>query len=230
MVEIIIFISYSVLTYSRTSIYQTPSGPRQASPEKRWRLNRGWARVSWEINQVIKKSESAAVIISSGWILYTQKMPMAALGLIILEMKADNELAISLLVYFKSVKKMKICVKKKKNKKNDLNKKNSKKKFLMASGSWTLDPQRVRYCATTTIVEQNRWIFYRYHFCPWNSASGRCLKLVEPYLWRIERYIRGKQAWFGRLSKPLRSHLLTALYSLHFSALTWEESVMIQQQ
>ena len=49
-------------------------------------------------------------------------------------MKADNELPISLLVYFKSVKKMKICVKKK-NKKNDLKKKNSKKKFLMASGS-----------------------------------------------------------------------------------------------
>ena len=50
-------------------------------------------------------------------------------------MKADNELTISLLVYFKSVKKMKICVKKKNKKKNDLNKKNSKKKFLMASGN-----------------------------------------------------------------------------------------------
>ena len=66
MVEIEIFISYSVLTYSRISIYQTPSGPR------------GWAGVSQEINQVIKKSESAAVIISSGWILYNQKVPMAA--------------------------------------------------------------------------------------------------------------------------------------------------------
>ena len=32
-------------------------------------------------------------------------------------MKADNELTISLLVYFKSVKKMKICVKKKNKKK-----------------------------------------------------------------------------------------------------------------
>ena len=42
---------------------------------------------------------------------------MAAFGLIILEMKAGNELAISLLVYFKSVKKMKICVKKKTTKK-----------------------------------------------------------------------------------------------------------------
>ena len=41
---------------------------------------------------------------SSGWILYNQKVPTAAFGLIILEMKADNELTISLLVYFKSVK------------------------------------------------------------------------------------------------------------------------------
>lgn len=80
MVEIVIFISYSVLTYSRSSIYQTPSGPRQASPKQRCRLNRGWAGVSQEINQVIKKSESAAVIISSGWILYNQKVPMAAFG------------------------------------------------------------------------------------------------------------------------------------------------------
>ena len=81
-------------------------------------------------------------------------MPMAAFGLINLEMKADNELAISLLtVYFKSVKKMKICVKKKITKK--MTKKSSKKKFLMAVGSRTLDLQCVRYCATTTIAEQN---------------------------------------------------------------------------
>ena len=38
-------------------------------------------------------------------------------------------------------------------------------------------------------------------FWPWNSAGGRCLKLVEPYLWRTERYSRGKQAWFWQL-KP----------------------------
>ena len=75
---------------------------------------------------------------------------MAAFGLIILEMKAGNELAISLLVYFKSVKKMKICVKKKTTKKT------VKKKFLMAGGSRTLHLQCVRYRATTTIVEQNR--------------------------------------------------------------------------
>ena len=56
-------------------------------------------------------------------------------------MKADNELTISLLIYFKSVKKMKVCVKKKKNKKNDLNKKNSKKSFLWPAGvePWTLN-------------------------------------------------------------------------------------------
>ena len=70
-------------------------------------------------------------------------------------MKADNKLAISLLtVYFKSVIKMN-CVKKKTAKKMT-KKKNSKKKFLMAGRSRTLDLQCVRYCATTTIVEQSR--------------------------------------------------------------------------
>ena len=55
-------------------------------------------------------------------------------------MKADNELAISLLVYFKSVKKMKICVKKK-NKKNDPKKKTVKKSFLWPAGvePWTFN-------------------------------------------------------------------------------------------
>ena len=33
----------------------------------------------------------------------------------------------------------------------------------------------------------------------WNSAGRYCLKPVERYLWRIERYIRGKQAWFSQL-------------------------------
>ena len=64
---------------------------------------------------------------------------MAAFGLIILEMKADNELAISLLTVY--LKKM--------------TKKTVKKKFLMTGWSRTLDLQCVRYCATTTIVEQN---------------------------------------------------------------------------
>ena len=55
-------------------------------------------------------------------------------------MKADYELTISLLVYFKSVKKMKICVKKN-QKKNDINKKKQQKKsFLWPAGvePWTL--------------------------------------------------------------------------------------------
>ena len=53
-------------------------------------------------------------------------------------MKADNELTISLLVYFKSVKKMKICVKKKNKKKNDLNKKKQQKK--VSYGQRELNP------------------------------------------------------------------------------------------
>ena len=42
---------------------------------------------------------------------------MATHGLIIVETKADNELALSLLVYFKSVKKVKICFEEKKSSK-----------------------------------------------------------------------------------------------------------------
>ena len=42
---------------------------------------------------------------------------MATRGLIIVAMKADNELSISLLVYFKSVKKWKYVLRKKKQNK-----------------------------------------------------------------------------------------------------------------
>ena len=39
----------------------------------------------------------------------------------------------------------------------------------------------------------------------WNSAGRRCLKPVERYLWGIERYIRGKQAWFWQLKLSFNS-------------------------
>ena len=52
-----------------------------------------------------------------------------------------------------------------------------------------MEGERAIYCATTQ------------HCCPWNSAARCCLKPAKPYLWRIERYIRGKQAWFWQL-KP----------------------------
>ena len=45
---------------------------------------------------------------------------MATRGLIIVAMKADNELSISLLVYFKSVKKWKYVLRKKKTKQNKM--------------------------------------------------------------------------------------------------------------
>ena len=58
-------------------------------------------------------------------------MRMATHGLIIVETKADNELALSLTVYFKSVKKWKYVLRKKKA---------VKKKFPMAGvGPWTFD-------------------------------------------------------------------------------------------
>ena len=59
---------------------------------------------------------------------------MATRGLIIVAMKADNELSISLLVYFKSVKKWKYVLRKKKQNKTKCPpppKKNSKKMFPM---------------------------------------------------------------------------------------------------
>ena len=46
-------------------------------------------------------------------------MPIATRGLIIVEMKADDELAISLPVHFKSVKKRKYVLRKKKQNKTE---------------------------------------------------------------------------------------------------------------
>ena len=58
---------------------------------------------------------------------------MATHGLIIVAMKADNELSISVLLYFKSVKKWKYVLRKtKKTKRPPPQKKNSKKMFPMA--------------------------------------------------------------------------------------------------
>ena len=52
-------------------------------------------------------------------------MPIATRGLIIVEMKADDELAISLPVHFKSVKKRKYVLRKKKTKQNKTEKRSS---------------------------------------------------------------------------------------------------------
>ena len=62
---------------------------------------------------------------------------MATHGLIIVAMKADNELSISVLLYFKSVKKWKFVLRKTKQNKTKWSpppkkKKNSKKMFPMA--------------------------------------------------------------------------------------------------
>ena len=63
---------------------------------------------------------------------------MATHGLIIIKMKADVELAISLPVYFKSVKKWTYVISKKKNKTKV--KKKRKKKFSTAGVEpWTFD-------------------------------------------------------------------------------------------
>ena len=62
---------------------------------------------------------------------------MATHGLIIIKMKADVELAISLLVYFKSVKKWTYVIRKNKTKQKE---KKRKKKFSTAGVEpWTFD-------------------------------------------------------------------------------------------
>ena len=123
---------------------------------------------------------------------------MATRGLIIIEIKDGNELAIiSLPVYFKSVKKWKYVLSKKKGKQN--NQKNSKKKLSSVGvepQTFWVQSQCITYCAMSTNVKQNHWINYLYHFCPRNSAAGGCLNLVEPYLWGMsswKMYLR-KQA------------------------------------
>ena len=157
-------------------------------------------------------------------------------GLIILEMKAENEPAISVPVYFKSVKKNN----NNKTKQSKTNRPNKRKKKSPPAGveprTFKVWGQRIcQYAPRQLTLNKSVKIF-----CQWNSTGRRCLKLVELYLWRIERYIRGNQAWlrfdsksrtlthfvayeehiYGRqaksLAKPSRSLLLTALYSLQF--------------
>ena len=66
-----------------------------------------------------------------------------------------------------------------------------------------------------------------------NSASRHCLKPVERYLWRIERYIRGKQTWFWQL-KLYSFRRLWRAYGRQVSRKTvpksLAESLTIQQQ
>ena len=65
-----------------------------------------------------------------------------------------------------------------------------------------VEPRNLRHGRSTiTNVKVCRQINQLWHLCPWNSAGRLCLKLVEFYFWSIERYIRGKQAWFWQL-KP----------------------------
>ena len=87
-------------------------------------------------------------------------------GLIILEMKADNELAISLPAYFESVKIWKYLLKKtKQNKTKNKNKPKTKrpKNKNKRTPPTGVEPQtinvwsqRIIYCATTTKVKQTQ--------------------------------------------------------------------------
>ena len=78
----------------------------------------------------------------------------------------------------------------------------------------------------------------------WNSAGRYFLEPVERYLWWIERYIRGKQAWSSQLKLYFNSFRRlwrtygrqvspkTATKSLVaiFGVYAWGESLTIQQQ
>ena len=145
-------------------------------------------------------------------------------------MKAENEPAICLPVYFKSVKKNK-----NKTKRNKTNRRNKRKKKSPPAG---VEPRIFKVLGQLVCQYAPRQLTLNKSvkiFCPWNSTGRRCLKLVQLYSWRTERYIRGNQAWlrfdsksrtlthfvafeeqiYGRqakcLAKPSRSLLLTAL-------------------
>ena len=97
-------------------------------------------------------------------------------GLIIVAMKADNELSISVLLYFKSVKKWKYVLRKKQNQT-----KRPKKNSLPGVKPPTLDVQGqgVIYCATTTNFKQIILNISAHKILRWT--------LVELYLWGTEK-------------------------------------------
>ena len=83
-------------------------------------------------------------------------------------MKSDNESAISLPVYFKSVKKNENIFAKKTKNKNKRTPQKKKKKFLSGRvdpGPTDVEGIRVIYNATTNI-EHPRYINHLKHFCP----------------------------------------------------------------
>ena len=116
--------------------------------------------------------------------------------LIILDMKADNELAIGLPVYFNSVKKWKYIYIYK-----EIQQPRKKEKKLN-SRPWTCKGNVKSIGPRQLILKMVVKLIILYISCLWNSVGGCCLKLVELYLWRDmyylwrNMYIRGKQARF----------------------------------
>ena len=100
---------------------------------------------------------------------------MATHGLIIIKMKADVELAITLPVYFKSVKKWRYVLRKKKQ-----NKTKKKEKKVFHSRSRTLDLRCIR--STRYLLHQDNLCYTASlnNFIFNNSAHRQCLKLVKP--------------------------------------------------
>ena len=103
-------------------------------------------------------------------------------------------------VYFKSVTKNAITFKKKRNETTKKKEKSFPRRefnprpLTCKGNALSIAPRQV------TLSKNFKFVIFNI-FCPWNSAGGRCLEPVELYLWKIERYIRGKQAWFWQL-KP----------------------------
>ena len=170
-------------------------------------------------------------------------MPKANLWIFnycILERKADNEPAISLPVYFKFVKKWKYVLRKKtQNKQKDqkIKKRNEcfwRRKSNPGPLTYRMNalsiakPANFEYNSGTIIK-----LIILKSFAHKNSASRHCLKPVERYLWRIERYIRGKQTWFWQL-KLYSFRRLWRAYDRQVSrktvAKSLAESLTIQQQ
>ena len=119
-------------------------------------------------------------------------------GLIIIAMKADNELSISVLLYFKSVKKSKYFLRKKKQNKTTRPPPKKKQEENVSYGvSRTPDLWRVRstrylLCPAAS-VKQNCWI----HYVDWTSRYEWVTNLhtdSPQYSWIIHKQ-KGHFSW-----------------------------------
>ena len=113
--------------------------------------------------------------------------------------------AISLPVYFKSVRKWKYVLREN-NKKRQKDQKKKKKTGKRSFQRRESDPEPPKSKVTPLSIAPRQLMLKKsvklitFNTFGHEILPSTLLKLVELYLWSIERYIRGKQAWFWQLS------------------------------